>query len=110
MFIGPGAILTNDRTPAPTNAAASSPVPPTGRSARSPSAIGASIGAGAVVVAGYDVGAHAMVGAGAVVTRDVAPHALVVGNPARLLGWVCVCGERLGDADGRPAAASIAGR
>ncbi len=58
---------------------------------------GASIGAIATIVCGVRVGAYAMVGAGAVVTRDVADHALVVGNPARLLGWVSRSGERLGD-------------
>ncbi|HET8784989.1 MAG TPA: hypothetical protein VFM38_05095, partial [Candidatus Limnocylindrales bacterium] len=56
---------------------------------------GASIGAGAIVVAGCDVGPYAMVGAGAVVTRTVPGHALVVGNPARRIGWVCACGARL---------------
>lgn len=56
---------------------------------------GASIGANATVVCGHDVGAYAFVGAGAVVTRDVPPHALVVGAPARRIGWVCRCGEKL---------------
>jgi acetyltransferase-like isoleucine patch superfamily enzyme len=56
---------------------------------------GASLGSGAVILAGVTVGAFAMVGAGAVVTADVAPHALVVGNPARRRGWVCHCGHRL---------------
>lgn len=56
---------------------------------------GATIGANATVVCGHSVGHHAFVGAGAVVTRDVPPHALVVGNPARVRGWVCACGERL---------------
>ena len=64
---------------------------------------GCSIGAGAVVVAGVEVGAFATVGAGAIVTRTVPPHALVVGNPARRIGWMCACGARLEDADGRPA-------
>jgi serine acetyltransferase len=58
---------------------------------------GASIGANATVVCGVTVGAHALVGAGSVVTRDVPPHALVAGNPARRMGWVCSCGARLGD-------------
>jgi UDP-2-acetamido-3-amino-2,3-dideoxy-glucuronate N-acetyltransferase len=58
---------------------------------------GASIGANATVVCGVTVGAHALVGAGSVVTRDVPPHALVAGNPARRLGWVCSCGSRLAD-------------
>jgi UDP-2-acetamido-3-amino-2,3-dideoxy-glucuronate N-acetyltransferase len=56
---------------------------------------GASIGANAVVVCGNSVGLYAMIGAGAVVTRDVPDFALAVGNPARRIGWVCQCGERL---------------
>lgn len=56
---------------------------------------GATIGANATVVCGHDVGAYAMVGAGAVVTRPVAPYALVLGVPARRVGWVCRCGDRL---------------
>lgn len=103
VFIGPNAILTNDRYP---RAIASS-----GDLARaedwtiSPIRLrrGCSIGAGAIVVAGTDVGEFATVGAGAVVTRDVAPHALVVGNPARRIGWVCDCGRRLAGPDGRQA-------
>ena len=56
---------------------------------------GASIGANATIVCGVTIGEYAMVGAGAVVSRDVAPHALVTGVPARRLGWVCWCGTRL---------------
>jgi len=56
---------------------------------------GATLGAGAIVVAPVRVGACAMVGAGCVVTRDVPPHAVVVGNPARVVGWACVCGDTL---------------
>ena len=56
---------------------------------------GATIGANATVVCGNSLGEYAFVGAGAVVTKDVPPHALVVGNPARQIGWVCECGERL---------------
>jgi UDP-2-acetamido-3-amino-2,3-dideoxy-glucuronate N-acetyltransferase len=54
---------------------------------------GATIGANATIVCGVTVGRYAFVGAGAVVTKDVADHALVVGNPARQIGWVCECGE-----------------
>jgi UDP-2-acetamido-3-amino-2,3-dideoxy-glucuronate N-acetyltransferase len=53
---------------------------------------GASIGANATIVCGTTIGEHALVGAGAVVTRDVPPYALVVGNPARQRGWACECG------------------
>ena len=56
---------------------------------------GASIGAGAVVVPGVTIGRWAMAGAGAVVTRDVPDHTLVVGNPARAAGRVCMCGRPL---------------
>ncbi|HEX8939517.1 MAG TPA: acyltransferase [Candidatus Limnocylindrales bacterium] len=105
VFIGPGAILTNDRYPRAITA--------TGALARgddwtvSPIRLrhGCSIGAGAVVVAGADVGRFATVGAGAIVTRHVPDHALVAGNPARRLGWVCACGARLRDAAGSPAPA-----
>ncbi len=100
VFIGPGAILTNDRNPrsiAPDGSLASADdwtvSPITLR-------YGSSVGAGAVVVAGSDVGRFALVGAGAVVTRPVPDHAVVAGNPARQLGWVCACGRRLVDADG----------
>ncbi len=57
---------------------------------------GATIGANATIVCGVSIGRYAMIGAGAVVTSDVPDHALVVGNPARLLGWVSRTGERLG--------------
>ena len=100
VFIGPGAILTNDRYPRAITA--------TGELARggdwtvSPIELrdGCSIGAGAVVVAGTTIGRFATVGAGAIVTRDVPDFALVAGNPARRLGWVCACGSRLTDATG----------
>ncbi len=107
-FIGPGAILTNDRYPRAITA--------TGDLARaedwtvSPIRIGtgASVGAGAIVVAGVDVGSFALVGAGAVVTRTVPNYALVAGNPARRIGWVCACGARLTDASGNPAPPALA--
>lgn len=98
VFIGPGAILTNDRFPRAITA--------TGALARADDWTlshitlrhGCSIGAGAIVVAGVDVGRFATVGAGSVVTRTVPDHALVAGNPARRIGWVCACGQRLVDA------------
>jgi acetyltransferase-like isoleucine patch superfamily enzyme len=106
VFIGPGAILTNDRHPRALTAA--------GDLARAADwsvspvtlADGSSIGAGAIVVAGCDVGPFGMVGAGAVVTHDVPAHALVAGNPARVIGWVCACGQRLHDATGHAAPAT----
>jgi UDP-2-acetamido-3-amino-2,3-dideoxy-glucuronate N-acetyltransferase len=61
---------------------------------------GASIGANATVVCGHTIGEFAFVGAGAVVSRDVPAYALVVGVPARRIGWMCQCGERLPEAKG----------
>ena len=56
---------------------------------------GASIGANATILCGVTIGEYAMIGAGAVVTTDVPPYALVVGNPARIRGFVCKCGYKL---------------
>jgi UDP-2-acetamido-3-amino-2,3-dideoxy-glucuronate N-acetyltransferase len=109
VFVGPNVILTNDRFPRAITA--------NGDLARADDWVvsttrlrtGASIGAGAVVVAGNDIGRFATVGAGAVVTRDVPDHALVAGNPARRLGWVCACGQRLLDRAGLPVASHASG-
>ena len=83
-FVGPSAVFTNDLRPRAQN-----PdwviVPTLVRH-------GASIGGGATIVCGNEIGEWAMVAAGAVVTRSVAAHQLVAGNPARHLGWVCRCG------------------
>lgn len=56
---------------------------------------GASIGANATIVCGNDIGEYAFIGAGAVVTKDVPPYALVIGNPARQAGWISGYGHRL---------------
>lgn len=56
---------------------------------------GASIGANATIVCGVTIGAYAFIGAGAVVIRDVPSYAKLVGNPARQVGWVCECGNKL---------------
>jgi UDP-2-acetamido-3-amino-2,3-dideoxy-glucuronate N-acetyltransferase len=58
---------------------------------------GATIGANSTIVCGITLGRYCFVGAGAVVTRNVSDHALVIGNPAKQIGWMCVCGERLSD-------------
>jgi UDP-2-acetamido-3-amino-2,3-dideoxy-glucuronate N-acetyltransferase len=56
---------------------------------------GATIGANATIVCGHTIGEYAFIGAGAVVTADVPDYALLLGVPARLVGWMCVCGVRL---------------
>jgi UDP-2-acetamido-3-amino-2,3-dideoxy-glucuronate N-acetyltransferase len=58
---------------------------------------GATIGANATIVCGTTLGRNSFIGAGAVVTRNVPDHALVLGNPAKQIGWMCECGERLSD-------------
>lgn len=60
---------------------------------------GASIGANATIVCGHTIGRYAFIGAGAVVTKDVPDYAIVVGNPARRIGWACVCGIKLKGGD-----------
>ena len=86
VFVGPGAVFTNIRHPR-------ARVPRAPMWDETHVEREATIGAGAVLVAPVRVGHHAMVGAGAVVTKDVPAHAVVVGNPARIVGWACACGE-----------------
>jgi UDP-2-acetamido-3-amino-2,3-dideoxy-glucuronate N-acetyltransferase len=56
---------------------------------------GASLGANATIVCGNTIGRYAFIGAGSVVTKDVPPHALVIGNPGRIAGWMCECGVKV---------------
>jgi UDP-2-acetamido-3-amino-2,3-dideoxy-glucuronate N-acetyltransferase len=98
VFVGPGAVFTNVRHPR----AAFSRAPHWDRTVVED---GATVGAGAVLVAPLRVGRGAMVGAGAVVTRDVPAHAIVAGNPARVVGWACACGETVGRGDEKPVGA-----
>lgn len=56
---------------------------------------GASMGANSTIVCGVTIGEYAFIGAGAVVTKDVPPHALIVGVPGRIAGWICYCGVKL---------------
>lgn len=89
VFLGPNMVFTNDLIP---RVAFKTPpeefLPTLVRR-------GATIGANATVVCGVVIGEAAFVGAGSVIIRDVPARALVVGNPARQLGWVCDCGKRL---------------
>src|SRR3989454_7842371 len=67
---------------------------------------GCSIGANATIVCGVPLGEYAFIGAGAVVTSDVPAYALMVGVPARRVGWMCQCGERLAVTGGKAACAA----
>lgn len=87
VFVGPSAVFTNDLNPRAENSTWV-PVPTLVRR-------GASVGANATILCGITIGPYALVGAGAVITEDVGPHELVVGNPARKLGWVCACGQTI---------------
>lgn len=87
VFVGPNAAFTNDLMPRAKVVRA--------EYQRTLVREGASLGANATLVCGITVGRYALIGAGAVVTRDVPDFGLVVGNPARLAGFVCRCGDRL---------------
>jgi UDP-2-acetamido-3-amino-2,3-dideoxy-glucuronate N-acetyltransferase len=89
VFVGPNAAFTNDFRPRAFIKRGGTHFMPTLVKR------GATIGANATIVCGITIGEFAMVGAGAVVTRDVPAHSLVVGNPARSIGKICFCGERL---------------
>jgi acetyltransferase-like isoleucine patch superfamily enzyme len=95
VFVGPHALLANDRFPRAVNVDGT--LKTDDDWVIEPSLIreGASIGAGAIVLPGLTVGHWAMIGAGAVVTANVEDHAIMRGNPARLAGWACVCGRPL---------------
>jgi UDP-2-acetamido-3-amino-2,3-dideoxy-glucuronate N-acetyltransferase len=69
---------------------------------------GASLGANCTVVCGHEIGKYAFVGAGAVVTKNVPPYALVIGNPARIAGWMCECGVKLSNGATPPPSARCA--
>lgn len=95
VFVGPQACLTNDLYPRAINPDGTLKGASDWEVGETVVRYGASIGAGAIIVTGVEVGRFAMIGAGAVVTRDVPAHGLVLGVPARLVGYVCACGAKL---------------
>jgi acetyltransferase-like isoleucine patch superfamily enzyme len=95
VFIGPQACLTNDKLPRAITPDGKLKLDADWEVGKTLIQYGASIGAGAIILPGVTVGRFALVGAGAVVTKDVVAHGLVVGNPARLVGFVCDCGRKL---------------
>jgi len=90
VFCGPSMVFTNVINPR-------SHVPRKDEYQRTRVKKGASIGANATIVCGVTLGEYCFIGAGTVVTSDVQPYALVVGVPAKRIGWMCECGERLPD-------------
>lgn len=89
VFCGPSMVFTNDLTPR-----AKYPKGSVGYK-KTLLKIGATVGANATVVCGNTLGKWSMIAAGAVVTKDVPDYALMAGVPAKQIGWVCECGERL---------------
>lgn len=88
VFLGPSMVFTNITNPR-------SAVVRRGQYTKTTVKKGVSIGANATIVCGHDIGEYAFIGAGAVVTRNVLPYALIVGNPGRQVGWMSEYGHRL---------------
>lgn len=103
VFVGPHVCFTNDKVPRAVNADMTRKSADDWKVTPTHVKSGAALGANATIVCGTTIGLWAMVGSGAVVTKDVPDHALVLGNPARVVGWVCACGERvvIDDATGK---------
>jgi UDP-2-acetamido-3-amino-2,3-dideoxy-glucuronate N-acetyltransferase len=96
VFVGPNVVFTNDKRPrSPRAAIAQSRYHDQKWLCKTTVEVAATIGANATILCGLTLGHHAMIGAGAVVTKDVPPHALVWGNPARQTGWVSDAGASL---------------
>ncbi len=88
VFLGPSMVFTNVVNPR-------SGVIRRGQYTKTTVKKGATIGANATIICGFDIGQYAFIGAGAVITKEVKPYALVVGNPARQIGWMSEFGHRL---------------
>jgi len=94
VFLGPSCVFTNVINPR-------SAVNRRGKYAKTQVGKGATIGANATIVCGNNIGAYAFIGAGAVITKEVKPYALMVGNPAEQIGWMSAYGHRLNFEDDR---------
>jgi acetyltransferase-like isoleucine patch superfamily enzyme len=96
-FVGPSVTFTNDMRPRAFRWSEELVVPTLVKK-------GASIGANSTILCGITIGEYAMVGAGSVVTKNVPPHGLVFGNPAKLAGFVCECGAKITEAKAKKGA------
>lgn len=97
VFVGPHVCFTNDLHPRAINPDGTPKSADDWECSKTLVEQGASIGANSTIVCGTTIGQWALVGAGSVVTKSVPAHALVVGNPARIIGYVCKCGRRAAD-------------
>lgn len=95
VFVGPHVCFTNDKVPRAVNPDLSLKGLADWHVTKTLVKTGAALGANSTIVCGTTVGKWSMVASGSVVTKDVPDHALVMGNPARLAGWVCACGLRV---------------
>ncbi len=95
VFVGPHVCFTNDKVPRAVNPDMSLKGADDWTVTKTLVKEGAALGANSTIVCGITVGRWAMVGSGSVVTKDVPDHALVLGNPARRVGWVCSCGLKV---------------
>ena len=102
VFIGPHVCFTNDRLPRAITREGDVKTDADWEVSPILVRYGAAIGANSTILPGVTIGRWAMIGSGSVVTRDVADHELVVGNPARRLGSACACGQPLRDGDAGP--------
>jgi acetyltransferase-like isoleucine patch superfamily enzyme len=95
VFVGPYVCVTNDKLPRSITVDGVLKTDADWQVGHTLVKKGASLGAGAIILPNIVIGSYALVGAGAVVTRNVLDHAVVAGNPARFMGYACVCGCRL---------------
>jgi acetyltransferase-like isoleucine patch superfamily enzyme len=96
VFVGPHVCFTNDLFPRAVNADMTLKAADDWVLGETLVKAGAALGANSTIVCGITIGRWAMVGSGSVVTKQVPDYALVVGSPARQIGWVCACGQRKG--------------
>ncbi len=93
IFVGPSVVFTNDLNPRAKYP--KSKYPKYGEWIPTLVKEGATLGANATIICGINIGKWAMVGAGSVVTKDVSDYAIVVGSPAKNIGWICECGNKI---------------
>jgi acetyltransferase-like isoleucine patch superfamily enzyme len=102
VFIGPHVVFTNDLRPRAITPDGELKTDDDWEVVETTVQYGASIGAGSIILPGLQIGRFALVGAGSVVTRSVQDHAIVIGNPARPIGYACACGQKLSSDETSP--------
>lgn len=102
IFVGPNVILTNDKYPRAINPDGSLKSDSDWKVGEIIVRKGAAIGTGSIIITDVEIGEYALVGAGSVVTKNVPPHALVYGIPAKVRGYVCRCGNKVSNSSRKP--------